>query len=374
MATTLEEYHVDTQPINRYEVTPEGYIRLWVSVAVADKDLEYVTDSGTRIEYIDKENLFDKESLKSAMGKPFTINHPPEPILIENYSLYSVGTSLQEFLNDDSRLVVSGLITDPIAAKAIINKDIQFTSSAYRAVKELQSDGRYKQVKRHYNHFGLLTADESPRAGIESTIILDSTSTKKERMTTNTSPPTAPPVAPTTAPPATLPIIPTVTPQSSPQSPPSTLPSTDSAAMTRLFSMVEALTNQVNTLTAPLIPVAVVTDSADKTTIDNAKLVTDSTTDLVGLWAEWKSTIDQHNKTVDYSLDSTGVKKLVLSCFYNTDTIAKLTDKPTLDGFWINFEADKDARKKSTGNGSNTNQDTTDHRANFVTQTTKKSA
>lgn len=367
MSITLEEYHIDTQPINRYEVTEEGYVRLWVSVAVADKDLEYSTDSGTRIEYIDSANLFDLVSLKTAMGKPFTINHPPEPILIENYSSYAVGTSLQEFINDDSRLVVSGLITDPIAAKAIINKDIQFTSSAYRASKELQSDGRYKQVKRHYNHFGLLTADESPRAGIDSTIILDSTSTKKESMTTNTSPPTAPPVAPTTAPPATLPIIPTVTPPTAPIVP----QATDSAAMTKLFSMVEALTTQVKTLTDPPVVVA---DSADKLAVDNAKLVTDSTTEIVGLWAEWKPTIDQHNKTVDYSLDSTGVKKLVLSCFYNTDTIAKLTDKPTLDGFWINFEADKDARKKSTSNGSNTNQDTTDHRANFVTQTTKKSA
>lgn len=354
----LEEYCIDSQKIDRYEVTEEGYVRLWVSVAVADKDLEYYTDSGKRIEYIDSDNLFDKVSLKTAMGKPFSINHPPEPILIDNYSRYAVGTSLQEFINDDSRLVVSGLITDPIAVKGIIDKDIQFTSSAYRAVKELQADGRYKQVKRHYNHFALLTADESPRAGIDSTIILDSTSSNKTMTTPPTVPATVPPTVPATEP---------------------TQVSNNDAMLTKLFGIVETLSTKVDALTASTIP-TVTTDSADKvdTSEDTAKLITDSTTDLVGLWAEWKSTIEKYNKTVDYSLDSMGVKKLVLSCFYKTDALDKLTDKPTLDGFWLNFEAEKEAKKKANNNPQNIrgNLDSTteDHRNKFVEMTTKKIA
>lgn len=84
-------------------------------------------------------------------------------------------------------------------------------------------------------------------------------------------------------------------------------------------------------------------DSSDMETEDtqNHTLQTDIQ-ERVELWSDWKPVIEQNNKTVDFNLDSRGIKRLVLSCFYPEKTVKALKDDLVLDGFWLNFEANKD--------------------------------
>jgi hypothetical protein len=63
----------------------------------------------------------------------------------------------------------------------------------------------------------------------------------------------------------------------------------------------------------------------------------------VELWSEWRPFIIANNKTIDFNLDSRGIKKLILSCIYPEKTLRSLNNDSLLDGFWINFELNKDS-------------------------------
>jgi hypothetical protein len=348
---TIDEYCVDSQPIGNWEETEEGYIKLWISVAVANKDLEYFHEDGTkRIEYIDENDLFDPESLKTAIAKPFTINHPPEPVLINNHRKYSHGTTLQEIINDSGRLTVASVITDPDTCQKIKSKEIKYTSSAYRALKIPQDDGRLKQTKRRYNHFALLTDDNQPRAGIDSCIILDSKG--NEPMTTQENTPA------------------TTTTHETEINQPTMKEMFD--AITGLGEAIKtALGSVPSTATVP-VPVTENVDSKNETTNATENIDSKSETkECVRLWSEWKSIVEMNNKTVDFNLDSEGVKRLVLSCFYDEAIVKKLDTTQKLDGFWLNFEANKDSFKKTKKTTKN-NQDAEDPRERFIRLTTQK--
>lgn len=340
----IEEYCIDSQPIERWEETEEGYLKLWISVAVAGKDLEYYHEDGSkRVEYITQDDLFDVDSLKTAIGKPFTVNHPPEPVLAANYKKYSQGTSLQEIINDNGRLVIASLITDPDTIEGIKSKRIKYTSSAYRATKIPQKDSKIRQTKRKYNHFAMLTEDQDPRAGTDSTIILDSKGSEKMSTADNKT-----------------------------ETKTETKEENQQPTMKELLAAISGLGETIKSAITPAKtePETVNADSTTTETNKDSKTATNTTQELVGLWAEWKPVIEANNKTVDYNLDSQAVKKLVLGCFYDDNVIKKLDTQEKLDGFWLNFEANKDSiLKKSVKTG--TNNDSSDPRTAFINRVTK---
>jgi hypothetical protein len=42
----------DSQPIRNYEITPEGFMKLWIAAAVANKDMIYDSGAEKRTEFI----------------------------------------------------------------------------------------------------------------------------------------------------------------------------------------------------------------------------------------------------------------------------------------------------------------------------------
>lgn len=166
------EFLTDSNPIRRWEETPNG-LKLWISFS----DIKHPLNYDDTVHVIDEDELFDKESLNSAVGLPLTINHPPCAVNIDNRKHFGVGTLLQEYSNQDGTLVMAGLIHDSKAIAGIKNAEILHTSAAYNADKELIKDGYFKQKKRRYNHVALLDSNYQPRAGKNCKLILDSTYT-----------------------------------------------------------------------------------------------------------------------------------------------------------------------------------------------------
>lgn len=81
------------------------------------------------------------------------------------------------------------------------------------------------------------------------------------------------------------------------------------------------------------------------TTPSNNTNMQEDKAECIELWSEWKSILVEKNKTIDYNLDSSAVKKLILSCYYDDKTIGKLNNDSILSGFWLNFTANPVVRE-----------------------------
>ena len=168
--------NTDQFEIKKYEKTPEGYLKLWMIAGVPGKILDY----GDRKESINKDSLFNLESLNTVVGKPITMNHPPVAVISDNIKNYIRGVALQTMDSDDNgNLVIPAIIYDNEIIDGIISGKYTHVSSAYRADKTLNIDGILEQSNRHYNHFAILDENNKPRAGEESRVITDSSDTNQ---------------------------------------------------------------------------------------------------------------------------------------------------------------------------------------------------
>lgn len=150
----------DSHEIHDYTESNNG-LKVWISAGVSDQILEYPD----RKEIITEEALFNPISLDSLMGAPITFLHPPQAIDSSlNRNRFAKGTTLQEFVNDNGRLLMSGIVYDSATIKAIKEGEITHSSAGYYPIKEL-IDGMYYQKHRTYNHMALLNQDAAPRAG-----------------------------------------------------------------------------------------------------------------------------------------------------------------------------------------------------------------
>jgi hypothetical protein len=183
----------DSYQIKNYELTPEGYLKFWMVGGIPGQELLY---DGGRKEIINKDALFNEDSLSTAVGKPVSLNHPPRPINAKNYREYSKGSLLQEYSEDENgALVFAGIVHDDAIVQAIMKGEITHVSASYLAEKKANDDGILEQTNRKYNHIALLTKEFSPRAGENSKIIIlddtppqadsDDTENKKEKPVNN---------------------------------------------------------------------------------------------------------------------------------------------------------------------------------------------
>lgn len=275
----------DSQEIKNWEITPEGYMKLWLSVAKANQDLVYTIDGGTRTEFINRENLFNKDSINSAIGKHLTFNHPPQAITGNNWRDYAVGVALQEFAEDGDNLLMASMIYDSKIIEDIKKGDIKFTSSGYSAVKlPLNQDGKIEQKTRSYNHFGLLDKNFVPRAGTSSRVVVLGLN-KDSNNATNQN---------------------------------------NNADMTN-------------------------TNNNDSKTFSQNNL-----TELIQLHTNWDSVLSSNGKSIDYNMDALTLKRKILECYYPSHQIARLQDS-NLDGFWINFELNRELIEENTNTRNHNN-------------------
>ena len=130
MSTTSCRY--DFSPIEKYEVTPEGYLRAWASIARTGIQLYTDADGSVRREYRPETEVASPDSLASFAGKAITSEHPPVLLDAENTKDYQVGFSGTEVVYDNGFVKAVMTITDQDTIKRIMRGDAREVSAGYR--------------------------------------------------------------------------------------------------------------------------------------------------------------------------------------------------------------------------------------------------
>ena len=130
MSTTSCRY--DFSPIEKYEVTPEGYLRAWASIARTGIQLYTDADGSVRREYRPKTEVASPASLASFAGKAVTAEHPPVLLDADNTKDYQVGFSGTEVVYDNGFVKAVMTITDQDAIERIMRGDAREVSAGYR--------------------------------------------------------------------------------------------------------------------------------------------------------------------------------------------------------------------------------------------------
>jgi hypothetical protein len=170
----MDEIRIDTGKIFKSEKTPEGYLRVWMTVSRVG-DLVYRNDDGSeRIEYVSDRTLFDSESLNTAWGKPITDDHPRiddryQLIDANNTRNFERGMTQQSMVVNDKFLTVVGVISDADLIKKVESGTTQ-VSAGYKASVVNRGDGKFEQTNRRYNHFAIVPKG---RAGGDVKVHLD---------------------------------------------------------------------------------------------------------------------------------------------------------------------------------------------------------
>lgn len=125
-------YRYDFSPIEKYEMTPEGYLRAWASIARTGIQLYTDADGSVRREYRPATEVASPESLASFAGKAITSEHPPVLLDAENTKDYQVGFSGTEVVYDDGFVKAVMTITDKEAIERIMRGDAREVSAGYR--------------------------------------------------------------------------------------------------------------------------------------------------------------------------------------------------------------------------------------------------
>ena len=130
MGTTSCRY--DFSPIEKYEVTPEGYLRAWASIARTGIQHYTDADGSIRREYRPPSEVASPESLASFAGKAITSEHPPVLLDADNTKDYQVGFSGTEVVYDNGFVKAVMTITDKETIERIMRGDAREVSAGYR--------------------------------------------------------------------------------------------------------------------------------------------------------------------------------------------------------------------------------------------------
>ena len=130
MSTTSCRY--DFSPIEKYELTPEGYLRAWASIARTGIQHYTDGDGSIRREYRPETEVASPDSLASFAGKAITSEHPPVLLDSENTKDYQVGFSGTEVVYDNGFVKAVMTITDEDTIKRIMKGDAREVSAGYR--------------------------------------------------------------------------------------------------------------------------------------------------------------------------------------------------------------------------------------------------
>jgi uncharacterized protein len=125
-------FRYDVAPIDRYELTPEGYLRAWATIARTGVQHYTDADGSIRREYRPEGEVASPESLASFAGKAITLEHPPVLLDSANTKDYQIGFSGTEVVYDNGFVRAVMTITDDEAIKRIMRGDAKEVSAGYR--------------------------------------------------------------------------------------------------------------------------------------------------------------------------------------------------------------------------------------------------
>ena len=122
----------DFSPIEKYELTPEGYLRVWASIARTGIQHYTDADGSLRAEYRPESEVSSPESLASFAGKAITMEHPPVLLDSENTKKHSVGFTGTEVVYDDGFVRAVMTVTDQQVIDKVMKGDVREVSAGYR--------------------------------------------------------------------------------------------------------------------------------------------------------------------------------------------------------------------------------------------------
>jgi hypothetical protein len=125
-------FRYDVAPIEKYELTPEGYLRAWATLARTGVQMYTDADGSIRREYRPESEVASPESLASFAGKAITLEHPPVLLDSANTKDYQVGFSGTEVVYDNGFVRAVMTITDEDAIERIMRGDAKEVSAGYR--------------------------------------------------------------------------------------------------------------------------------------------------------------------------------------------------------------------------------------------------
>ena len=125
-------FRYDVAPIDKYEVTPEGYLRAWATIARTGVQHYTDADGSIRREYRPEEEVASPESLSSFASKCVTLEHPPVLLDSANSRDYQIGFTGSEVVYDNGFVRAVMTITDEESIKRIMRGDAKEVSAGYR--------------------------------------------------------------------------------------------------------------------------------------------------------------------------------------------------------------------------------------------------
>lgn len=167
----------DAGEISGPEMTPEGYLRCWATIARTGIQRYKRADGSEVLEYRPASEVGKVDSLASFAGKAVTLEHPPELLTSENTAKYQVGFTDSEVVFDGAYVKVRMTITRQDAIDSVLEGHTRETSAGYEVdlIQEPGIDeveGRYDATQTNIagNHVALT---KRGRAGV-SRVHLDS--------------------------------------------------------------------------------------------------------------------------------------------------------------------------------------------------------
>lgn len=194
MSSTLR---YDFAPIQGYEVTPEGYLRVHAKISRTGIQNYLRADGSTRKEYRPEEEVKNPDSLTSFASKVVTLEHPPVLLDADNTKKYQIGFTGSEITYDNGFVRAAITVTDKDAIKKVMDGEYREVSAGYRvefdATPGVTPDGEsYDGVQRQImgNHVSLV---RKGRAGPEVRLLMDSEDGVAIQLSGDDSPPSTPP-------------------------------------------------------------------------------------------------------------------------------------------------------------------------------------
>ncbi|NBR23471.1 MAG: DUF2213 domain-containing protein [Micrococcales bacterium] len=125
-------FRYDVAPIDKYELTPEGYLRAWATIARTGVQQYTDADGLIRREYRPEAEVASPISLASFAGKAITLEHPSVLLDSSNTKDYQIGFTSTEVVYDNGFVRAVMTITDQDAIERIMRGDAKEVSAGYR--------------------------------------------------------------------------------------------------------------------------------------------------------------------------------------------------------------------------------------------------
>jgi len=125
-------FRYDVAPIDKYELTPEGYLRAWATIARTGVQNYTDADGSIRREYRPKDEVASPESLASFASKVITFEHPPSLLDSDNTKNYQIGFTGSEVVYDNGFVRAVMTITDQDSINRIMRGDAKEVSAGYK--------------------------------------------------------------------------------------------------------------------------------------------------------------------------------------------------------------------------------------------------